>query len=138
MLQKVFFRFREYAILPIRLGLGSIFIAHGGQKLFGFWGGSGLKGFAMMLENLGMSPGLPYALLAAGGEFFGGLMVLLGIFARWGALFLLGVMVVAIATVHGKNGFFLMNQGYEYNIALIGMSLAILFNGSGKFSIKGD
>ena len=138
MLQKFVGKYQSFFLLPTRIALGWIFIAHGGQKLFGLWGGSGLKGFAMNLESLGMAPGMPFALMAASAEFFGGLMVLLGIFARWGALFIMGVMVVAIATVHGKNGFFMMNQGYEYNVALLGLALTILLGGSGKFSIKGD
>ncbi|MBI4124564.1 MAG: DoxX family protein [Deltaproteobacteria bacterium] len=138
MLQKIFSNFKDYSLIPVRLALGWIFIAHGGQKLFGLWGGPGLIGFAGSLESLGLKPAIFWALLAGCTEFFGGLMVLLGIFSRWGALFIIGVMVVAVATVHWKNGLFLSNQGYEYNVALIGLALAILYSGSGRFSIKRD
>ncbi|MDO8608411.1 MAG: DoxX family protein [Phaeospirillum sp.] len=136
MLQKIFGRFSGYSIIVLRVALGVIFIAHGGQKLFGWWGGSGLNGFADSLGQGGMPYPMLMATLAASAEFFGGIMVLFGIFARWGALFILCVMLVAIATVHAKNGFFLHNRGYEYNLALIAMSLAILFAGSGKWSVK--
>jgi len=138
MLKKIFGSWGGYTLLPVRLALGSIFIAHGGQKLFGLWGGPGIQGFGMYLDGLGLKPGFVFALLAGCAEFFGGLMVLLGIYARWGALFISVVMGVAVATVHWKNGFFLMNQGYEYNVALLGLALALVFGGSGKFSIKGD
>ena len=138
MLKKIFGGWSGYAMLMIRLGLGIIFVAHGGQKLFGLWGGPGVHGFAMFLSQLGVQPAVPFAFLSAAAEFFGGAMVLLGIYARWGAFFLIGDMIVAVVTVHWSHGFFLMNQGYEYNVALIAMSLAILFNGSGKFSIKED
>jgi len=138
MLKKIFNRFNDFSLLPIRIGLGWIFIAHGGQKLFGWWGGHGLHGFAGSLESMGMKPAMFWAVFAAVQELVGGLMVLFGVYARWGALFLIGVMIFAIALVHGKNGFFLMNRGYEYNVALIAMSICILFKGSGPYSIKGD
>lgn len=139
MLQKIFGGFRDFSLLPVRLALGWIFIAHGGQKLFGLWGGHGLKGFVGWLEGLGLKPALLFALLAGCAEFFGGLAVLLGFYARWGAFFISIVMFVAIATVHAKHGFFLGNEaGYEYNVALLGLSFCILFAGSGKFSVKPD
>ena len=138
MLKKFFGSYAGYAILVIRLALGVIFVAHGGQKLFGLWGGPGLQGFAGYLGSIGVQPALPLAFLSAAGEFFGGAAVLLGVLARWGAFILIVDMIVAVATVHWAHGFFIMNQGYEYNVALIGMSLAILFNGSGKCSFKQD
>lgn len=130
--------FSGFSLLPIRLALGWVFIGHGGQKLFGLWGGPGLHGFAGMLGSMGITPALPMALLSAGGEFFGGLLILLGLYARFGAVMILIDMVVAIATVHWRHGFFLQNQGYEYNVALIAMCLSILFAGSGKWSVKQD
>ena len=138
MLNKIFNRFSAYALLPIRLALGWIFIAHGGQKLFGLWGGQGLQGFATFLQSLGLHFPLFMAFLSAGAEFFGGLAILLGAYARWGALLITIDMIVAIATVHWSHGFFIMNQGYEYNVAILGLTFAILFSGSGPFSIKPD
>lgn len=138
MLQKIVAPFKEYYLLPVRIALGWIFIAHGGQKLFGLWGGQGLQGFSGYLETLGLKPGMLWALLAALSEFLGGIMVLLGFYARLGALLMTAVMVVAIATVHAPNGFFLSNQGYEYNVAILGLTLCILLNGSERFSMKQD
>lgn len=138
MLQKIFANFKDYSLIPVRLALGWIFIAHGGQKLFGLWGGQGLQGMAGSLESLGIKPAMLFAILAAGAEFFGGLAVLLGLFARWGAFFIGIVMLVAIAKVHAPNGFFMSNHGYEYNVAILGLALCILFTGPGRFSIKSD
>ncbi|MDP2600779.1 MAG: DoxX family protein [Deltaproteobacteria bacterium] len=138
MLGKIFNRFGGYTIIVLRIALGAIFIAHGGQKLFGLWGGPSLSGFTQSMENLGLPfPGV-MALVAGCAEFFGGLMVLLGFYARWGALFILGVMAVAVYTIHWKNGFFLQNQGYEYNLAIVAMCISILFASSGRWSIKHD
>lgn len=130
--------FEKYAFLAPRIALGWIFIAHGGQKLFGLWGGPGLQGFAGMFETMGLKPGLLWALLAGCGEFFGGLMVLLGFQARLGALLISTVMAVAIWKVHSSHGFFLSNQGYEYNVAILGCALLILLKGPGQPSIRED
>ena len=136
MLQKIFGGFRDYSLIPVRIALGWIFIGHGGQKLFGLWGGHGLQGFAGSLETLGLNPAMFWALLAACGEFLGALAILFGIYARWGALLIASVMTVAITTVHWQHGFFLSNHGYEYNVAILGLCFCILLGGSGKFSIK--
>lgn len=138
MLSKIFGRFSGFSIIVLRIALGLIFIGHGGQKLFGLWGGPGLSGFEASLQSMGLPYANILALLAASAEFFGGIMVLFGIYARWGALFILSVMAVAVYSVHWKNGFFLQNSGFEYNLALIAMSLSILFSGSGRWSIKND
>lgn len=138
MLQKIFVNFKSFSLLPVRLALGWIFIAHGGQKLFGLWGGMGLQGFAGSLEGLGLKPAVFWAILAGCAEFFGGLAVLLGLFARWGAFFIGIVMAVAVAKIHASHGFFMSNQGYEYNVAILGLCLCILFAGSGRWSIKPD
>lgn len=137
MLTKIFGRFEAFALLPVRLALGAVFIAHGGQKLFGLWGGGGLQAFAGNLESMGLKPAMAWALLAGCGEFFGGLMVLLGIYARIGALLISVVMGVAVWKVHWPHGF-LGDHGYEYNVALLGLSLCLLFGGSGKWSLKND
>lgn len=120
-------------LLCMRVALGVIFIAHGGQKLFGLFGGPGLSETIESFEAMGLSPGALWGTLAAAGEFFGGAMVLLGFFTRWGALALATVMAVAIAKVHWAEGFFLP-AGIEYCLALLGMSLGLVFAGPGKIS----
>lgn len=138
MFGKILNRFSRLSLLPVRIALGAVFIAHGSQKLFGLWGGPGLHGFAGMLGGLGLKPAMFWALLAACGEFFGGILVLLGFYSRFGAFLITCVMVTAIHNVHWKNGFFSSNGGYEYPFALLGLSLCILLGGSGPFSLKKD
>lgn len=124
------------ALLLLRLALGWCFIYHGGQKLFGWFTPNGqpmVSGLAGAINLPVLSP-LAWAYVAACGEFFGGLMVLLGLLARLGTIPILVVMWVAIATVHGKHGYNMGNHGYEYNIALSAMAAAILIAGPGLIS----
>jgi putative oxidoreductase len=127
-----------WAPLPARLALGVIFIAHGSQKLFGAFGGGGLEGTAGFLGGMGFKPPMFWAVLLGGTEFFGGLGVLVGLLTRLASLGITISMIVAVATVHFRNGFFLQPQhpGFEYNLALIGMCLALILSGAGKLSIE--
>ena len=118
----------DVSLLLMRVIVGVIFAAHGAQKLFGAFGGPGL---AAMVEQMGS----PLGYLVTIGEFFGGLGLIVGFLTRFSAASLIVIMIGAIAIVHGKNGFFLQNQGYEYNLALIGLLLPILLCGPGRFSI---
>lgn len=130
-----------WAPVAIRLGLAVIFIAHGGQKLFGIWGGPGLQ---TTIEAFERSLGVPsyLTLIVVGTEFFGGLTVLVGFFTRLAAAGLAINMVAAIIKVHLMNGFFLnwsitpgKGHGYEFNFALLAMSIALLLSGPGKFAL---
>ncbi|MFQ5443255.1 MAG: DoxX family protein [Nitrospinales bacterium] len=128
--------FPSAAKLILRLPVGISFVYHGAQKLFGAFGGSGIQGFAEFLGSLG----IPYPVLSAwmsgGSEFFCGLALIFGVFARWATLPLMVTMGVAIAYVTGKNGFNISNGGYEYNVVILGVLVAILAMGSGKWSIR--
>jgi len=117
----------DVALLAVRVAVGIIFAAHGAQKLFGVWGGSGL---AKTVEMMGPM-GYPVTI----GEFFGGLGLIVGFLSRFSAASNIVIMFGAIAMVHGKNGFFMQNGGFEYNFALIGMLLPTMLAGPGKFSI---
>jgi len=125
-----------WAPLPLRLALGVIFIAHGSQLLFGAFGGPGLSGSAAFLGKMGFRPPMLWAVLVAVTQFFGGLGVLVGLLTKLASVGIAIVMIVAIATVHWQHGFFLQNQGFEYNLALIGMCLALILSGAGKLSIE--
>jgi putative oxidoreductase len=129
-----------WAAVPVRLALGIIFIMHGSQKLFGAFGGQGPAGTVQFLGGMGLHPAVFWGWLVIIVEFFGGLGILFGFLTRIAGLGLTADMVVAIALVHGKNGFFLGNPaglGYEYNLALIGLSLCLLIGGAGALSIDG-
>ncbi len=119
--------------IPLRVSLGVIFMAHGAQKLFGGFGGKGLQATAeLFATKLGMTPGMLWAALASGGEFFGGLLVLIGLFTRLGALNIAVVMLVAMFHVHW--GSFFLPGGIEYTLALLGSALALLIAGAGPAS----
>jgi putative oxidoreductase len=129
----------SWSRLVVRLALGIVFFAHGSQKVFGWFGGHGLKATIQVFQQYLKVP--PAAtVLAAFIECFGGLALLVGFLARPSALGILGVMVIAVAKVHWKNGFFQATQpgqsnGWEYNFALIAMALAVLIGGAGALSV---
>jgi putative oxidoreductase len=120
--------------LPLRVSAGAIFAAHGAQKLFGWFGGYGLEGTAGWMASIGLEPGLLMAVLAGSAEFFGGLLLVFGLLVRPVALLLAVTMVVAIVTVHLQNGLFMANNGYEFGLALLAASVALLLRGAGSLS----
>ncbi len=123
------------ASLALRVPAGIIFAAHGAQKLFGWFGGYGLQGTAGWMESIGLTPGIPLTLAAGGAEFFGGLALLLGLLTRPAALVLAFTMLVAIFTVHIQNGLFMSNNGYEFGLSLLAISIALTFSGGGRFAL---
>lgn len=136
----LFGTYPSWSHLVVRLALGVIFFAHGTQKLFGWFGGPGLRGtIATFAEHLGIPAAA--TTFAAVTETFGGLAMIAGFLARPAAAGLVAVMLVAIATVHVRHGFFLnasltpgKGHGYEYNLALLAMAVSILIGGAGAFS----
>ena len=128
--------FTNLTLLLARLLIGTIFVAHGSQKLFGWFGGYGLKGTGGFFENaLGMKPGVLFAFVAGAGEFFGGLLTLFGWLNPVGPALIVAVMIVAIAAVHLPKGFWNDKGGYEYNLANIAAALAIAGAGVGAYSL---
>lgn len=121
----------EVGLSIVRFTLGVIFLLHGAQKVLGLFGGPGLEGFAQWASGYGIAPALAKA--AAIAELLGGFLLLGGIAAEIGALLVMGVMIGAIVFVHGKNGFFIQNGGYEYALSLFMSSLAIVIGGPGKW-----
>lgn len=95
-----------------------------------------MEGFIKFIGSLG----IPYpeinAWLAAGSEFFCGVALVIGFFARLASIPLIFVMGVAIYSVTGKKGFNIVDGGFEYNVVLITVLLSIFLSGSGKYSIK--
>ncbi len=117
----------DVSLLALRVIVGAIFAAHGAQKLLGVFGGQGLATTAEMMG--------PLAYPVTIGEFFGGLGLIFGFLCRFSAASLILIMLGAIGMVHGKNGFFLADGGFEYNLALIGLLVPILLLGAGNISI---
>jgi putative oxidoreductase len=122
-------------LLVLRLMLGLTLAAHGAQKLFGWFEGPGLTGFATNLEELGIRPGRPWAIISAAVEFGGGLLVAVGLVTPVAALFLVGDLLIAILTIHLARGFWNHDGGYEFPLALIGGLVALSLVGPGAASI---
>ncbi len=129
------------APLLIRIPLGVIMLAHGSQKLFGLFGGSGLTStFQIFEKNLGIPP--IFTLMAIIAEFGGGLGIMSGFLTRLSATGIATVMSVAIYKVHWVNGFFMntncmpgKGHGIEFTLSLLAMSLYLMLAGGGKWCI---
>jgi putative oxidoreductase len=121
--------------LAPRIAAGAIFAAHGAQKLFGWFNGYGLEATAGWMASIGIEPGMLMAILAGSAEFFGGLLLIAGLLTRPAALALTFTMVVALVTVHLDNGFFMANNGYEFALALLAISVGLVFRGGGSLSV---
>ncbi|GER83205.1 MAG: DoxX family protein [Thermogemmatispora sp.] len=122
-------------LLLLRLTLGLIIMAHGAQKLFGLFGGHGLRGTQEMMNRLGLQPAPFWAWVVALGEFGGGLLVALGLLTPLAVLLPMGSMLVAIAKVHWAKGFWNSQGGFEFNLALLMMGVVLGLTGAGSFSL---
>ncbi len=118
----------------LRVPVGLVLVAHGSQKLFGWMGGYGLEGTGQWMASVGFEPGYLMALMAGSAEFFGGLALVLGLLTRPAALVLAFMLAMAM-TLHVGNGLFMSNNGYEYALTLLVVSLALLIQGGGRFSL---
>jgi putative oxidoreductase len=126
----------ELGLLVLRLVVGLLFMGHGAQKLFGMFGGHGLAGTAGFFEQgLGLRPGKVHAGGAGAAEFFGGLLLALGLLTPFAAAALIGTMTVAIITVHWSKGVWSTEGGYEYNAVLMAVAFAVTATGPGKWSL---
>ncbi|MBL8843218.1 MAG: DoxX family protein [Planctomycetes bacterium] len=126
--------------LFLRLALAVVMFPHGAQKVLGWWGGYGFDGTMGFLTG---TVGLPWivALLVIAIEFLGPIALAIGALTRLAALGMVAVMVGAIATVHASHGFFMnwsgaqQGEGFEYHLLVIGIALALLTGGAGRFSL---
>lgn len=123
------------ALLFLRVVVGALFVGHGTQKAFGWFGGHGIAGTAGFMEQLGLKPGRLHATAAAFGETVGGLLVLLGLWTPIGAGLIVAVMLVAIKTVHLSKGPWNSDGGYEYPLTLIAVALFLAANGPGAYTL---
>ncbi|HLV26353.1 MAG TPA: DoxX family protein [Gemmatimonadales bacterium] len=123
-------------LLALRIGLGSVMIVHGAQKLFGMFGGGGLEGTTQFFASLGIPMAGAAALLVGLVEFAGGIAVVLGAWTHIVVLLMAIDMLVAIVTVHLPNGF-TGQGGYEFNFVLFLVAMTLFFVGPGHYSIDG-
>lgn len=122
-------------LLIIRLVIGLTFVGHGAQKLFGWFGGHGIKGTGGFFESIGIKPGATMAILAGLAELVGGLLFALGLLTPIGALLIVATMIIAIVKVHGPNGYWATQNGYELNFILIAIALGVALIGAGAYSV---
>ena len=141
MLRKIVNTNNDFVLTILRLVLGVIFLCHGGQKVFG-WFGSGLTfGTTMNMFTQQMHIPAPFAFLAIMAEFAGGIGLIVGLLGRIAALGIICNMAVAVFMVHSKFGLFMnwfgnqQGEGYEYHLLAIAIGFAILVKGSGALSI---
>lgn len=120
-------RFQPLALLVLRIVLGIIMIGHGYPKVAG-----GLPQHVQFVHSLGLPGWLAY--FSAAAEFFGGILIVLGLFTRWAALAVLIDMGTAIWKVHWKNGL-LGSGGYQFPLALAAISFALIFLGGGPLAL---
>ena len=138
---KVFFQTDDgWTGFILRLTLGLVMLPHGAQKLLGWYGGLGFSGtLGLLTEKMGIP--LPIAFLVIVAESFGSLALLAGFLTRFTASSLAVIMLGAILMVHLPQGFFmnwfgqLQGEGFEYHLLVIGIAVALLVTGGGRWSV---
>jgi putative oxidoreductase len=121
--------------LMLRAAVGGFFIGHGTQKLFGWFGGNGLKATAENFDKMGLKPGTLHAAAGGAAETLGGAGLLLGYRTPLASASIVSVMLTAINRVHLKNGPWASKGGYEYNVVLAAAALALAESGPGALSL---
>lgn len=123
------------AALILRVPVGLILAAHGAQKLFAWFGGYGLEGTGQWMASIGLEPGYWLAMMAGNAEFFGGIALAIGLLTRPAAVVAGFTMLIAIFSVHISNGLFMANNGYEYVLTLLVVTVVLAIQGAGSFSL---
>lgn len=122
-------------LLILRLVVGLTLAAHGAQKLFGWFGGSGIAGWTTAMTRMRIRPAATWAWISALAELLGGLGLAIGFLNPLPSLAIAASMLVAIALIHGPKGFFNTKGGYEFNLTLIAAVAALALTGPGAISL---
>jgi putative oxidoreductase len=125
----------DVGLLVLRLVTGAIFAGHGLQKLFGWFGGPGVRGFAGMLEQTKVRHSRFWALIVALVESVGGLLLMAGLLTPVVAAALAVDMLVAIVLVHWRNGFWITKGGMEYALSLLVASAIFGLTRGGRYAL---
>lgn len=125
----------RFGRLLLRMVIGGLFIGHGTQKLFGWFGGPGIDATAQGMERMEMRPPRHHALAAGATEAAGGTLLAAGLATPLAAAGLIGVMLTAIRKVHLRNGPWNADGGYEYNLVLIAALAGLVDGGPGALSL---
>ena len=122
-------------LLLARLVLGVLMAAHGGSKLFGWFGGYGIAGTAGFFEQLGFRPGRLFVITASVIELAGGTLMVLGLLGPVGPALILSVMIAAAVSVHWGHGLFAGTNGIEVPLLNAAGAVALALTGPGPFSL---
>jgi putative oxidoreductase len=140
MIRDLFSTDPDWSLTIIRIILGVVFFAHGTQKIFGWFGGPGLKETVRTMHDFLGLP-LPLAFVAVATEFLGGVGLIVGLLSRVAAVGIGVTMLSAIVMVHGRNGLFMdwlgarKNHGYEFHLLAIALVVVLVAKGSGALSL---
>jgi putative oxidoreductase len=141
MIRKLLATNNDILQLILRLTLGIVIFPHGAQKLLGWFGGGGFSATMQGMTSMGLPGVIVFLVIVA--EFFGSLGLITGFLTRFSAFGISVVMLGAIFTVHAKVGFFMnwfgqqQGEGFEYHLLVLGIALALMIRGGGKFSVDG-
>jgi putative oxidoreductase len=130
----------DWVLTVLRLVLGVVFLAHGSQKMLGWFGGYGFKATMGFFTQTAHIPAV-FAFLAIAAEFFGGLGLIVGLLSRIAAFGITVNMLVAIFMVHLPNGLFMnwtgqqKGEGFEYHLLVLAITVALMIRGGGAFSL---
>ena len=122
-------------LLVLRVVVGALFVGHGTQKLFGWFGGHGLDGTGAWMASVGFRRGRFWAGVAGLAESLGGLLLALGFLTPLAAAAIIGVMTTAVLAVHLRNGVWNSNGGYELPLVYATAATALAFTGPGAYSL---
>lgn len=125
----------EIGPLLLRVVVGLLFVGHGTQKLFGWFGGHGIEGTTGFFDQLDYPKPRFMAIVAGATEAGCGLLLTLGLFTPLAAAGIIGVMINAAVTAHADNGLWSTNGGYEYNLVLATAAAALAFTGPGSLAL---
>ena len=125
----------KIGIAVLRLVIGVLFVGHGMQKLAGWFGGGGIEGTGAGFDGMGIKPGRQNAIAAGASEAAGGALLAAGLATPAAAAMVTGTMASAVYHVHGSNGPWATQGGYEYNLVLIAAMFAVTAAGPGEYSL---
>lgn len=125
----------DLGVLVVRLALGATFVAHGSQKVFGWWEGPGFAKWTGAIVRMGLRPAPLWAAISSGIELAGGVLVILGLVTPAAAALLVAQAFYIIVRAHWSRGFFNGKGGFEFAMQLLASSLLIAAVGPGAVSL---
>lgn len=125
----------DHAIVLLRVVAGLLLLGHGAQKLFGAFGGPGIRGFAGWLGSMGLPAPVVLAWLVALCEFLGGLLFVIGLLTPAAALAISAAMLGAIVLVHWSKGIWASKGGLEFPLVMLAIAFVVGLAGPGRYAI---